>query len=46
MIMDGEEVIAYLAKEKEYGGGYVPQELSWDGRNKNGELVERGTVVL
>lgn len=46
MIMDGEKVIAYLAKEEEVSGGYVPHEVTWDGTDSDGQLVEGGTYQV
>lgn len=46
MIMDGKQVIAYLAKEKKYKGGYQAHKLTWDGKDQKGRVVKNGTYKV
>lgn len=46
MIMDGKKVIAYLAKDKEYKGGYQTHKLQWDGKDQKGNTVKNGTYQV
>jgi RHS repeat-associated protein len=46
MIMQRGKVIAYLAKDVVFEGKYKPHELTWDGRDTNGNLVKNGTFQV
>lgn len=46
MIMQGDKVIDYLAKDVTFEGKYKPHELTWDGRDTKGTLVKNGTYQV
>ncbi|SET55925.1 cellulose binding domain-containing protein [[Clostridium] polysaccharolyticum] len=45
-IKDGKKVIATLAENKVYKGGYVPHRIVWDGKDQNGNSVSSGTYKV